>query len=184
MFGDGIFTQDGDSWKHSREILKPQFVYREYENLAVFKEPIDDLLQTLSEMGDVVDLQPLFFRFTLDVTTAFLFGESIYSHSYAFILKSPLPLSICAKSCTGVLHHNNASRLLHITSRYPQVRVANWHIFRWSARNPARSVSSLSRMGAADASVRLSRPDTTITSREHGRRLSFLLPVASVGVEG
>ncbi|KAN0081841.1 Cytochrome P450 [Elaphomyces granulatus] len=83
MFGDGIFTQDGDSWKHSREILKPQFVYGEYENLDVFKEPIDDLLQTLSKRGNV-DLQPLFFRFTLDVTTAFLFGESIYS------LRSPV----------------------------------------------------------------------------------------------
>ncbi|RHZ64669.1 hypothetical protein CDV55_104368 [Aspergillus turcosus] len=84
MFGDGIFTQDGDAWKHSREMLKPQLVHRKYGDLDVFKQPVEDLLHALSEKGGVVDLQPLFFRFTLDVTTAFLFGESIYS------LRSPV----------------------------------------------------------------------------------------------
>lgn len=79
MFGDGIFTQDGDAWKHSRDLIKPQLAFRTYEDLDVFRQPVDDLLQTLSEMGEVVDLQPLFFRFTLDVTTAFLFGESVDS---------------------------------------------------------------------------------------------------------
>ena len=36
-------------------------------------------MNCLPASGGVVDLQPLFFRFTLDVTTAFLFGESIRS---------------------------------------------------------------------------------------------------------
>ncbi|KAI8625172.1 cytochrome P450 alkane hydroxylase [Xylariaceae sp. FL1651] len=79
MFGDGIFTQEGDAWKHSREILRPQLVHRQYEDLQLFKEPTEDLLQVLPPAGGVVDLQPLFFRLTLDVTTAFLFGESIHS---------------------------------------------------------------------------------------------------------
>ena len=77
MFGDGIFTQEGAAWKHSREILRPHFYSRQYENLDVFREPLEDLLQLLPSTGGIVDLQPLFFRFTLDVTTAFLFGESI-----------------------------------------------------------------------------------------------------------
>ncbi|KAI0400446.1 cytochrome P450 alkane hydroxylase [Xylaria palmicola] len=79
MFGDGIFTQEGDAWKHSREILRPQLAYREYEDLELFREPVEDLLQILPKTGGVVDLQPLFFRLTLDVTTAFLFGKSIHS---------------------------------------------------------------------------------------------------------
>lgn len=79
MFGDGIFTQEGEAWKHSRELLRPQLVHRQYEDLAVFSEPIEDLLSELPPNGGTVDLQPLFFRFTLDVTTAFLFGESIHS---------------------------------------------------------------------------------------------------------
>ncbi|RYP41433.1 hypothetical protein DL767_001071 [Monosporascus sp. MG133] len=79
MFGDGIFTQDGEPWRHSRDILRPQLFHRQYENLEVFKEPLDDLLSALPEKSGIVDLQPLFFRYTLDVTTAFLFGDSIRS---------------------------------------------------------------------------------------------------------
>ncbi|PLB46480.1 cytochrome P450 alkane hydroxylase [Aspergillus steynii IBT 23096] len=84
MFGDGIFTQEGEAWKHSREILKPQLFYRTYENLEVFKQPVEDLLNAIPQKGGVVDLQPLFFRLTLDVTSAFLFGESTYT------LRSPV----------------------------------------------------------------------------------------------
>ena len=79
MFGDGIFTQEGEAWRRSRLMLRPQLVHRQYEDLKLFDEPMDDLMDNLPESGGVVDLQPLFFRFTLDVTTAFLFGESIRS---------------------------------------------------------------------------------------------------------
>ncbi|KAI1419969.1 cytochrome P450 alkane hydroxylase [Xylaria sp. FL1777] len=79
MFGDGIFTQEGDAWKHSREMLRPQLFHRQYEDLQVFQQPVEDLLRVLPKAGGVVDLQPLFFRLTLDVTTAFLFGKSINS---------------------------------------------------------------------------------------------------------
>ncbi|KAK7750019.1 hypothetical protein SLS62_008011 [Diatrype stigma] len=82
MFGDGIFTQDGQAWKHSRDILRPQFAHRQYETLGVFKEPLADLLGVLPDkegLGGVVDLQSLFFSYTLDVTTAFLFGDSVRS---------------------------------------------------------------------------------------------------------
>ncbi|KAI1170320.1 cytochrome P450 alkane hydroxylase [Nemania sp. FL0916] len=79
MFGDGIFTQEGDAWKHSREMLRPQLTYRQYEDLQVFQEPVEDLLSALPKARGVVDLQPIFFRLTLDVTTAFLFGKSVKS---------------------------------------------------------------------------------------------------------
>jgi cytochrome P450 len=82
MFGDGIFTQEGHAWKTSRQILRPQFHFKQYEDLEVFDESIDDLLIAIEESKDtngVLDLQPLFFRFTLDTTTAFLFGESVRS---------------------------------------------------------------------------------------------------------
>ncbi|KAL9039837.1 MAG: hypothetical protein Q9180_002292 [Flavoplaca navasiana] len=78
LFGDGIFTQEGDAWKHSRELLRPQFVHRQYDDLDLFREVVDDLISVLPTRG-VVDLQPLFFRLTLDTTTAFLFGDSVHS---------------------------------------------------------------------------------------------------------
>ena len=79
MFGEGIFNQDGDAWKQSRELLRPQFHFKEYSDLSMFKDATDNLLKAIPAAGGIVDLQPLFFRLTLDVTTEFLFGESIES---------------------------------------------------------------------------------------------------------
>jgi cytochrome P450 len=79
MFGDGILTQKGDKWRCSRKMLSPQLHPRHYENLEVFQTPLDDLIDRLLKKSGVVDLQPLFFRLTLDTTTAFLFGESVRS---------------------------------------------------------------------------------------------------------
>jgi cytochrome P450 len=83
LFGDGIFTQDGPNWRHSRELLRPQFSYRNYQNLDVFREHVDNLISNLPSNEEIVDLQPLFFRLTLDTTTAFLFADSVYSLSAA-----------------------------------------------------------------------------------------------------
>lgn len=80
FFGDGIFTQEGATWKHSRELLRPQFVHNQYEDLEVFREAVDNLINVMPKEG-IVDLQPFFFRLTLDTTTAFLFGESVDSLS-------------------------------------------------------------------------------------------------------
>ncbi|KAL8781831.1 MAG: hypothetical protein Q9213_005833 [Squamulea squamosa] len=78
FFGDGIFTQEGDAWKHSWELLRPQFAHKQYDDLELFREVVDNLMRVLPEKG-MVDLQPLFFRLTLDTTTAFLFGDSVDS---------------------------------------------------------------------------------------------------------
>jgi cytochrome P450 len=79
MFGDGIFNQDGDAWKQSRELLRPQFHFKEYSDMDMFRHANDNLLNAIPREGGVIDLQPLFFRLTLDVTTEFLFGNSIES---------------------------------------------------------------------------------------------------------
>ena len=79
LLGDGIFTQDGPPWKHSRDLLRPQFSHQQYKDLKIFKEHVENLIALLPGNGEPVDLQPLFFRFTLDTTSAFLFGESTYT---------------------------------------------------------------------------------------------------------
>ena len=79
LLGDGIFTQDGEPWKHSRAILRPQFFHGQYEDLAIFGQHTDSLLGCIVAAGPVVDLQPLFFRFTMDTTTHFLFGQAVDS---------------------------------------------------------------------------------------------------------
>src|SRR4051812_43480111 len=79
LFGDGIFTQEGPPWKHSRELLRPQFSHKQYQDLEIFREHVDNLNSNIPTDGSIVNLQSLFFCFTLDTTTAFLFGQSVYS---------------------------------------------------------------------------------------------------------
>ncbi|KAF7593473.1 hypothetical protein BBP40_011479 [Aspergillus hancockii] len=79
LLGDGIFTQDGKAWKHSRELLRPQFTRQQYRGLDIFRSHVDNLLRHIPEHGRPVDVQPLFFHLTLDTTTEFLFGKSVNS---------------------------------------------------------------------------------------------------------
>lgn len=78
MLGNGISTQEGAAWKHSRDLLRKQFARFQYQNLDHFREHVDNLINRLPSNG-VVDLQPLFFDMTLDTATALLFGRSVYS---------------------------------------------------------------------------------------------------------
>lgn len=82
FLGDGIFTQDGPSWKHSRDLLRRPFTRMGYQDLKGFTEHVDDLVSDLSARsceGTTVDLQPLFFRLTLATTTALIFGQPVKS---------------------------------------------------------------------------------------------------------
>ncbi|RAL10461.1 cytochrome P450 [Aspergillus homomorphus CBS 101889] len=66
MIGNGIFTQDGVAWKHSRHVLRRQFVRMQRQDTKIFDGPVNDLLADLQSRSEgVVDLQPAFFRFTL-----------------------------------------------------------------------------------------------------------------------
>lgn len=60
-------------------MLRPQFARQQYQNLDILREHVDDLIACILKSRKSIDLQPLFFRFTLDTTSAFLFGESTYS---------------------------------------------------------------------------------------------------------
>ena len=79
MIGEGIFTQDGPQWKHSRELLRHQFVRMQYQNLEGFREHVENLIHTLSKSQGIIDLQPLFYRLTLDTTIAMILGQSVES---------------------------------------------------------------------------------------------------------
>jgi cytochrome P450 len=76
LLGSGIFTQDGREWKHSRELLRPQFLSNRSENFEQIKECVQNLISCIPPDG-IIDLQPLFFRLTFDTTTFLLFGKSM-----------------------------------------------------------------------------------------------------------
>lgn len=80
LLGEGIFTQDGPAWKHSRELLRRQFARLRDAGLEPLGPHIHELLVNIeaarkSSADGIVDLQPLFFEYTLGTTTDLLFGE-------------------------------------------------------------------------------------------------------------
>ncbi|KAJ6789970.1 hypothetical protein PWT90_05815 [Aphanocladium album] len=86
LLGDGIFASDGKKWEHSRAMLRPQFVRSQVSDISLEETHVQNLMTVLDGQLDaatgwtrVVDLQPLFFRLTLDSATEFLFGESVNS---------------------------------------------------------------------------------------------------------
>jgi cytochrome P450 len=59
LFGDGIFTQEGRAWKNSRDLLQAPLHHKNYKNLDVFEQNVDNLIDILFSHFGVVDLQPL-----------------------------------------------------------------------------------------------------------------------------
>ncbi|KAJ9610029.1 hypothetical protein H2200_006359 [Cladophialophora chaetospira] len=80
LLGAGIFDTDGDHWASSRALLRPNFTRDQVADLTSFETLIQDLFSLLPRDGaTVVDLQDLFFRYTMDSATEFLFGQSVGS---------------------------------------------------------------------------------------------------------
>ncbi|PCG93404.1 Cytochrome P450, E-class, CYP52 [Penicillium occitanis (nom. inval.)] len=77
LLGDGIFNADGQLWSHARTLLRPQFTKDQVADLQLMDEHISDFLAKIPKDGSLFDIQPLFFSFTNDSSTHFLFGESL-----------------------------------------------------------------------------------------------------------
>lgn len=80
LIGKGIFTTDGEHWRHSRAMIRPNFSRAQVANIGTIETCLQDMIRLLPQ-DDVtaVDLQPLFFRLTFDTSTEFLFGESVHT---------------------------------------------------------------------------------------------------------
>ena len=87
LLGNGIFTQDGAAWEHSRTMMRPQFARDQVSDLDLEEQHVQNMMQAIvpsaSGWTDTLDLQVLFFRLTLDSATEFLFGESVDSQLVA-----------------------------------------------------------------------------------------------------
>lgn len=80
LLGTGIFDTDGEAWASSRALLRPNFTRDQVSDLTAFEDLIQDLFAFLPRDGKtVVDLQDLFFSYTIDSATEFLFGQSVGS---------------------------------------------------------------------------------------------------------
>jgi cytochrome P450 len=60
-------------------LVRPNFTRAQVADLNSFEIHIQQFISKIPRDGSTVDLQPLFFRLTLDTATEFLFGESVRS---------------------------------------------------------------------------------------------------------
>ena len=76
LVGPGVLTADGALWKTHRKLMMPSFSKKALEDLSIYSDHFDRFLGHLPRDGEVVDLQDLFFRLTMDSSTAHLLGCS------------------------------------------------------------------------------------------------------------
>lgn len=86
VLGNGIFTAEHQEWGHYRAQLKPQFTRDQVSDLDSVERHLNLLFKALPEENEkgwveATDLLPFLYRFTLDVSTEFLFGQSVNSQS-------------------------------------------------------------------------------------------------------
>ncbi len=82
VLGAGIFNADGETWRFQRSTARPFFKHTTIEAvmMPVFEHHTAVLCSVLEErVGEVVDLQELFNRFTLDSIGEIAFGVSFES---------------------------------------------------------------------------------------------------------
>lgn len=75
LFGRGIFTQSGPSWKHLREASRAQLASRRCNECQIFEAPIERFLDSLSRTKGPIDIHPKILNLTLDITLSMLFEE-------------------------------------------------------------------------------------------------------------
>ena len=77
FLGNGIFNTDGDIWHANRQLLRPQFLKERISDLETYETHVQNLMTRFKDQGEKFDIAELFYRFTLDVATEFLCGESV-----------------------------------------------------------------------------------------------------------
>lgn len=76
LVGPGVLTADGPLWKQHRKLMMPSFSRKALEDLTIYSDHFDRFMQHVPKDGTIVDLQDLFFRLTMDSSTAHLLGCS------------------------------------------------------------------------------------------------------------
>jgi cytochrome P450 len=86
VLGHGIFTSEAEDWAYFRAQLRPRFTREQVGDLEAAEQHLQILFRALPDQDssgwtEEIDMMPLLFNFTLDVSTEFLFGKSINSQT-------------------------------------------------------------------------------------------------------
>ena len=164
LLGCGIFTQDGDPWKASRDLLRPQFVHTRNESFPIIQQIIERFVDSIvtAEEEVPIDLQPLFFELTMDTTMAVLFGRSIDGFS-----------QITVEAESFAKSFDEAQHMLAWRSRLgPSYWILNWPSFRRSCKRVHSCIDKI--IAEISAEIEASQP-----SQSHNQRYVFLKALMS-----
>lgn len=73
-----VFSTNGKEWQHARAVMRPSFVRNQLADLECTDRHVENFLAKLKLDGSKLDLQPLFFLFTMDVSTDFMYVMGEY----------------------------------------------------------------------------------------------------------
>lgn len=62
FLGDSIFVTDGDEWRNSRNLIRPQFIKTRVSDLEIFEKNLNILMGMMGGSGQEVDISELFYR--------------------------------------------------------------------------------------------------------------------------
>lgn len=74
-----MFCTDGQIWHDKRRRIRQIMVKERMGDLEIFERHSQKLLNLIQGRGHETELQKLFFQYTLDVASEFLFGDSVGS---------------------------------------------------------------------------------------------------------
>lgn len=171
LLGHGIFAIEGAEWRRSRDLLRPAFAKSEVINLEVYEKHFRQLLVAIpgaTADDGVVDLQPLFFRLTMDSATEVIFGRSIHS------LSTDKKYSSAAKTL-GEAYEKAKSEIFHNILLYP---FGKWRW--WSGLMPAVKQVHAFIDPVVEEAIATAQHDQDLTADEFGekRPYSFLRELA------
>ncbi|KAF0406854.1 cytochrome P450 [Gigaspora margarita] len=92
LFGDGIFGVDRDLWKFQRRTISRLFQERNYKDFIYASivrksETVLNILRRCADNGNPIDLQDLFYRFTLDTL-----GDIFFSTDFCCLTSPEKPV--------------------------------------------------------------------------------------------
>jgi len=115
LLGNGVFTNRGQEWKHSRAMVRPQFAREQVADLSLFEKHLQSLLKRLPTGQDSwtakADLSPLFFNFTLDAITDFIYGSSTHAQDPEARAKLAISWVRNAPDLANFGHHINEAKM-------------------------------------------------------------------------
>lgn len=93
-----IFNSDGEVWSKARALFRPLFSRSNLNDLDETEKAVQTFLEVIpkgqSGWTETFDISPLFYHFTMDTATAFIFGQSVDTQGSAAGIVQPDELAV------------------------------------------------------------------------------------------